>query len=108
MKFNISHQPSPRNNTNNTTDNQHSQITPGYKMRKTHLVVPYIQGLSESLKKVGGKHWVQAYFKGGQTIKGLLMVLKDKNFINKNVGCDTGSGVTGWIIMRNTWVNLQE
>ena len=49
-----------------------------------YIVVPYYRGLSESLKKVCSKHGVQVYFKGGTTIKKLLMASKDKNPIQKS------------------------
>ena len=47
------------------------------------MVVPYIQRLSECFKKVYGKHGLQVYFKGGQTIKGLIVAPKDKDLITK-------------------------
>ena len=40
------------------------------------MVVPYYKGLSESLKKICSKHGVQVYFKGGNTIKNLLVAPK--------------------------------
>ena len=45
----------------NNSDNQHYQTTSGSKKKKAHLVVSYIQGLSESFKKVCGKHGVKVY-----------------------------------------------
>ena len=47
------------------------------------MVVPYAKGLSESLKNVYRKHGVQVHFKGGNTIKSLLMAPKDKDPITK-------------------------
>ena len=49
-------------------------------------MVPYYKGLSESLKRISGKHGVQVYFKGGNTIKGLLMAPKDKDPMMKKNG----------------------
>ena len=43
-------------------------------------------GLSESLKKVCSKHRVQVYFKGGNTIKNLLVAPKDQDPIQKMSG----------------------
>ena len=43
------------------------------------MVVPYQQGLSERIKNTCKKYGVQVHFKGGQTIKGLLMAPKDKD-----------------------------
>ena len=59
-------------NTKGTTGNQ-----------KSYIVLPYVKGLSESLKNVGKKHGIQTYFKGGNTIKSLLMTPKDKGHITK-------------------------
>ena len=50
------------------------------------MIVPYYKGLSESLKKVCSKHGVQVYFKGGITIKNLLMTPKDQDPIQKKSG----------------------
>ena len=50
------------------------------------MVVPYQQGLSERIKNTCKKYGVQVYFKGGQTIKGLLMVPKDKDPITNKSG----------------------
>ena len=62
IKFKSSLQPHSWNSINNKRDNQQNQTTPGCKKKKTHLVVSYIQGLSESLKKGYGKHGIQVYF----------------------------------------------
>ena len=50
-----------------------------------YMVVPYHQGLSERVKKSCNKFGVQVHFKGGQTIKSLIMAPKDKDpFTNKS------------------------
>ena len=46
---------------------------------KGHIVIPYIQGLCESIKKICGRYGIQAHFKGGSTIKNLLVSPKDKD-----------------------------
>ena len=43
------------------------------------MVVPYYWGLSESVKRTCNKHGVQVYFRGGVTIKSLLMAPKDQD-----------------------------
>ena len=63
--------------TNNTNINQ---------QKRSHIVVPYYSGLSESIKNIGKKFGVQVYFKGGTTIKNLLMTPKDKDPIQKQSG----------------------
>ena len=55
-------------------------------IQKLHVVVPYCRGLSESFKKVCSSHGVQVYFKGGTTIKNLLMAPKDQDPIQKRSG----------------------
>ena len=51
--------------------------------KKSYIVVPYYSGLSESITNIGRKFRVQVYFKGGTTIKNLLMTPKDKDPIQK-------------------------
>ena len=47
--------------------------------QKPYIIVPYHRGLSESFKKTCNNHGVQEYFKGGTTIKNLLMAPKDQD-----------------------------
>ena len=53
---------------------------------KPYMVVPYHKGVSESFKNTCQKHGIQVYFKGGRTIKSLLMAPKDKDPILKKSG----------------------
>ena len=66
---------------------------------KGHIVIPYTQGLCESIKKICGRYGIQTHFKGGRTIKSLLVSPKDKDpMVNQsgaiywyqcgNLGCD--------------------
>ena len=50
------------------------------------MVLPYVKGLSESMKHVCNKHGVQAYYKRGNTIRSLLMAPKGKDHITKKSG----------------------
>ena len=43
------------------------------------IVIPYTQGLCESIKKICGRYGIQTHFKGGRTIKNLLGSPKDKD-----------------------------
>ena len=45
----------------------------------SHIVIPYTQGLCESIKKICGRYGIQTHFKGGTTIKNLLVSSKDKD-----------------------------
>ena len=66
-----------RNKTSTTQQNN----TP-----KPYITVPYYKGLSESVKKKCSNYGVQVYFKGGTTIKNLLVAPKDKDPIMKKSG----------------------
>ena len=46
---------------------------------KSHIVIPYTQFLCESIKKICGRYGIQTHFKGGRTIKSLLVFPKDKD-----------------------------
>ena len=48
-----------------------------------NMVVPYSQGIGESLKNICQKYGIQVHFKGGETIKNLLVQPKDKDNITK-------------------------
>ena len=51
--------------------------------KRCHIVVPFTKGLCESYKSICGKYGVQAYFRGGSTLKNLLMFPKDKDEMKK-------------------------
>ena len=53
---------------------------------KPFIVVPYYKGLSESVKKRCSNYGVQVYFRGGATIKNLLMAPKDIDPMMKKSG----------------------
>ena len=46
---------------------------------KGHIVIPCTQGLCESIKMICGRSGIQIHFKGGRTIKNLLVSPKDKD-----------------------------
>ena len=46
---------------------------------KCHIVIPYTQGICESMKNICRKHGVAVHFKGGQTLKNILVSPKDKD-----------------------------
>ena len=50
-----------------------------------HIVVSYMEGMGESLKKICRRHGVDMHFKGGRTLKNILVSPKDEEKItNKN------------------------
>ena len=36
---------------------------------KGHIIIPYTQGLCESIKKICGRYGIQTHFKGGRTLR---------------------------------------
>ena len=50
---------------------------------KCHIVIPYAQGICESIKNICEKHGVAVHFKGVQTLKDILVSPKDKDFMAK-------------------------
>ena len=46
---------------------------------KGHIVIPYTQGFCESIKKICGRYGIQTHFKGGSSIKNLLVSPRDKD-----------------------------
>ena len=77
-------------------------------LAKPHMAIPYYKGISESLKNTCRKHGVQAYFKGGNTIKNLLIAPKDQDTIQKKVESSIDTSVTGWNAIRSTFKSPQE
>ena len=53
---------------------------------KPYIVVPYVKGMSESSKNIYRKHGIEMYFKGGNTIKDLLVHPKDRDTILQKSG----------------------
>ena len=76
--------PSTERQDQNKRDNIIANATSGN--RKPYKVLPYVKGLSEGMKNVCSKHGVQVHYKGGSTIKSLLMAPKDKDYITKKSG----------------------
>ena len=70
-------------NPNNKRKNKnYSQLNTNTK-KNLYMVVPYYQNISESIKRSCKKFGVQVHFKGGLTIRNLLMASKDKDHILK-------------------------
>ena len=53
---------------------------------KSHITVPYHQGLSESFKRTCKKYGIEVHLKGGHTIRNLLMNPKDRDPMLKRSG----------------------
>ena len=46
-------------------------------------LIPYAQGICESIKNICEKHGVAVHFKGGHTLKNILVSAKDKDTMAK-------------------------
>ena len=70
----------------NKHQNKEKKKTPrSTHQTKCHIVVPYIEGMGESLKKICKRYGVDMHFKGGRTLKNILVSPKDEDKIsNKN------------------------
>ena len=51
-----------------------------------HIVIPYIQGLGESIKHICTKYGIQTYFKGNSTLRQILVKPKNKDLKEKASG----------------------
>ena len=70
-----------RNKGKRLTDNNTKSTT-----RITYITLPYSKGLSESFKNTCKIYGIQVYFRGGKTIKDLLVAPIDKDHITKKSG----------------------
>ena len=69
---------------------------------KGHIVIPYTQGLIESIKKICGRYGIQTNFKGGSTIKNLLVSPRTKTPWSPKVMPSIGINVGTLPVMMNT------
>ena len=77
MKKKTSAPVKPKNN-NNKKDTNSNTIN-----RRSYITVPYMKGLSESIKNICKRYGKQAYFKGGKIMKDSLVAPRDKELITK-------------------------
>ena len=74
--------PKQQHQQQDTTNKRHIPSGQPTK-KKCHIVVPYSQGICESIKTICQKYRVQVYFKGETTLKNLLVSPKDNHTITK-------------------------
>ena len=55
-------------------------------IRRTHITIPYSRGLSGSFENTCKTYGIQVYFRGGKTIKNLLVSPKDREHITQKSG----------------------
>ena len=79
-RVNINKNQKRKNKGNNNNNNNSNNIN------KPYIVIPYMKGLGESCKNICRKHGVEVYFRGGSTIRDLLVHPKDKDTILQKSG----------------------
>ena len=62
--------------SNNPSDNTIGRDPTKDKYNKGHIVISYLQGLGENIKKICRKYSIQTHFKGNRTIKNIPVKLK--------------------------------
>ena len=67
-------------------DSIKSRNNTGFNNNKPYMVVPYVKGMNESWKNICRKHCIEMHFKGGSTIKDLLVHPKDNGTILQKSG----------------------
>ena len=95
-------------NPNNKRKNKNNSQQNNNIKKNLYMVVPYYQGLRESIKRSCKKFGVHMHFKGGLTIKNLLIAPKDNDHILKKVESYIDIFVIGWSVIRSTLGNQQE
>ena len=53
------------------------------KYNRGHIIIPYTQGLGQSIKKISRKYCIKTYFKGNRTIKKILVKPKNKDPLDR-------------------------
>ena len=67
-------------NNNNTIINTTNNTEPS-NLPKGSIVIPYIQGICESVKNNCGKYGIQTNVKGNRTLMNILIIPKDNEQI---------------------------
>ena len=80
LQHNFEHKHNNNRGPNPTDTNNHNTNDTTYHNKEWNIsmVVPYIQGLGEKLKRTCNKQGPQVHFNGTNIIKSLLMAPKDK------------------------------
>ena len=68
-----------RNNQGNNNNNSNDT-------KKPYIIMPYMKDLGESCKNICRRHGVEVYFRGGSTIRDVLVHPKDRDTILKKSG----------------------
>ena len=77
-------------------------------LRRSHIVIPYVPGMCESIKNIGKKYGVAVYFKGNRTLKTSLYHLRIKMKWPTRAVSSTVIVVGRLDAMKNMWESLGE
>ena len=72
--------------TDNPSGNPEGRDSTKDKYNKGHTVIPYTQGLGESITNIGKRYGIQTHFKGNRTVKNILVKSKDKDPLKRKSG----------------------
>ena len=72
--------------SNNPSGNTIGRNSTKEKYNKGHVVIPYTQGLGQSIKKICRKYDIQTHFKGNKTIKNIFAKPKDMDPLDRKSG----------------------
>ena len=70
-----------------------AQLVTNEVKNKGHIVIPYTQGLCESIKRICGRYGIQTHFNGGRIIKNLLVSPRTKTLWSTKVVSSIGTHV---------------
>ena len=73
------------NNDNNNGDPDERDATKDI-YTKGHIVIPYTQGVRESIKNIYKRYGIKTHFKRNRTIKNMLVKPKDKDPLDRKCG----------------------
>ena len=90
------------NNSTNTLDTSGAKPTTNEVNTRGHNVIPYTQGLCESIKKICNKYGIQTHFKGNSIINNLLVSPKAKDPMENKSGAIYWFQCGTLYVMRNT------
>ena len=85
--------------TNQTKDKDYREIP---NKNKDHIVIPYTQRLCESIKTICKKCAIQTHYKGGRTLKNILVTPNAEKASNKRVNEYIDTDATGWNVIMST------
>ena len=75
-----------KENSNNPSSNTTGRDSTKEKYNKGYIVIPYTQGLGDSIIKMCRKYGIKTHFKGNKTIKNILVKPKDKDLVDRKSG----------------------